>query len=328
MILDTKKSFRIAPIDCSATTLDSSHDESGTVAIVGLVVPAAMLSGSGVVDGGVSEFWRTYSESVSSSGNVTFHTHSSHVSRLSVAPYSCSVLNNVWIAPIRTSGRASAHRPSISSRRCIHSALYAGSCAASRRLACIASETHQKRLSAAVSAMFVSACRPNWPRVLMQSRRCSGESAASASHMSVMHWNAILISEEYPFSCRYPAAAGARAVYRGMTARTVVRRQADRRSRAPRKSSPSRRGACVPTPAGSGGASRGPCDAVPCSCWRRSLAASCQERSAAQGRQARGAARPPGGRWGQRRRGVGRWRERHLVCGRPACCCDAERQGC
>ena len=41
-------------------------------------------------------------------------------------------------------------------------------------------------LSAAVSAMFVSACRPNYPSVLMpvESLRFSGESAERPSHMS------------------------------------------------------------------------------------------------------------------------------------------------
>src|SRR5260221_14719699 len=47
--------------------------------------------------------------SIQRSGNVTFHMHSCHVSKLSVAPHGCSVLNNVCIAPIRTTGPASAH---------------------------------------------------------------------------------------------------------------------------------------------------------------------------------------------------------------------------
>ena len=65
--------------------------------------------------------------------------------RLRVAPNSRSVLNNVCIEPIRTSGRASAHRRRISSKRCIQNTLDAGSWSASRSFAYIASETPHKR---------------------------------------------------------------------------------------------------------------------------------------------------------------------------------------
>jgi len=134
-------------------------------------------------------------ESLSSSGSVTFHMHSSHVSRLSIA-YSGSVLNNVGIATIRTSSWASAHRRRISSKGCIQSALFTASWFALRRFTCIASETPQKRLPAAISAVFVSACRPNCSSVLVRGLRCSEEGSARVSHVSVIHWNAILINVE------------------------------------------------------------------------------------------------------------------------------------
>ena len=115
IIFDTEKSFRVAPIDCSATIFDSSHDGESSAH---LSASAAEEVGSGD-DGGVSGFACTYGERLSSSGNVTFYTHSSHVSRLSVAPYSRSVLNNVcyrtdphlWLgvhaqAPVRGASRA------------------------------------------------------------------------------------------------------------------------------------------------------------------------------------------------------------------------------
>lgn len=44
-----------------------------------------------------------------------------------------------------------------------------------------------------VRAIFMSACEPNYPGIVMRRRRCSGEIAARASHISVMHLEVILI---------------------------------------------------------------------------------------------------------------------------------------
>ena len=95
MIFDTRKSFMIAPIDCNATTFDSSQDEDQVSGADVLSLSETVAVAASGDDGVVSTFLHTCGKSLSSSGNVTFHMHSSHVSRLSVAPYNWSVLNSV-----------------------------------------------------------------------------------------------------------------------------------------------------------------------------------------------------------------------------------------
>jgi hypothetical protein len=93
MIFDARKSLRMAPLNCSATTLESSHEDDRSC--VGMSASKTVVPAASGEDGGISAFGRTCGESVSRSGNVTFHTHSPHVLRLSAVPYNCNVLNNV-----------------------------------------------------------------------------------------------------------------------------------------------------------------------------------------------------------------------------------------
>ena len=151
IILLTKKSPKIVPIDCSASVLLSAH----ACATSGTSPSAVWLSDVVAMEGG-NCFEIDVIES--SKGKITFHTHSSHVSRLRVAPYSCSVLNRVWIAPTRTSDRESVHNPSTSSNKNIQRALYSASSCESLLFACMESETPHRRVPAAVKEILVSAC--------------------------------------------------------------------------------------------------------------------------------------------------------------------------
>jgi hypothetical protein len=67
---------------------------------------------------------------------------------------------------------------------------------AALRLYHVSEAPRRGRLSAAVSAMVVSRLSPEL------SKRADAEPKVlrRASHMSVMHWDAILISAEWPFS--------------------------------------------------------------------------------------------------------------------------------
>ena len=74
-------------MDCSETTFNSSHNDESSVGLSTSAAEAVELGD----DRGVSGFACTCDESLSSSGNVTFYTHSSYISQISVASYSCSV---------------------------------------------------------------------------------------------------------------------------------------------------------------------------------------------------------------------------------------------
>ncbi len=120
--------------------------------------------------------------------------------------YNRIVLNSVWMAPSRTSDRGSVHSPETSRRRNI--ALYSGSFSACFHFDCLASETLPSRLAAAVSAIFVSDCLPNCPRVPMHRPRWSGDGAVKDSQTSARDWNAILISALLLFSEGVPKLNG------------------------------------------------------------------------------------------------------------------------
>ena len=193
MIFDTRRSFWITPIDCSTTTFDSSHDDESSAGLTSSVAGAAT-SGNG---GGVTGFACTCGESLSSSGKVTFHTHSSHVLRLSVAPYCCSVLNNVCIAPSAPWPGVRAHAQNL--QQVVHP-----ECAIRRLVARLAllglyriRDPPEEAFSGRQRDILVRLPRElRLPSVLMQSHRYSRESAARPSHLWVIHWNAILINAE------------------------------------------------------------------------------------------------------------------------------------
>ena len=96
-----EKASRIATIDCSAATFDSSNDGESSA---GLSASAAEEESGD--DGGVTAFVCSCGESLSSSGNMTFHMHSSQLSRLSIIQHSCSVClyrNHLHLQPgVRT----------------------------------------------------------------------------------------------------------------------------------------------------------------------------------------------------------------------------------
>jgi hypothetical protein len=132
---------------------------------------------------------------------VTLYTHSPPVSRLRVAPYSGSVLTSVCVSHILTFDRASAYRPRISSKGRIQTAARGMPRAAwpvSLR------DSHwQKGISAAVSAMFVSACRPNCPSVHTDPQVLEVE-RGKAMDISIIRRNTILINAKEPFLLQVP----------------------------------------------------------------------------------------------------------------------------
>src|SRR6266704_2536526 len=98
---------------------------------------------------------------------------------------------NRTLGPVQVQ-RGSEPEPDLKSAGCRSCArkskLYAGSWSASHRFTWIASETSQKRVLAAISAIFVTACCPNCPSVLVQNLRCLGESAARPLHIGAIRW--------------------------------------------------------------------------------------------------------------------------------------------
>jgi len=132
-------------------------------------------------DGGVSAFRRLWRERVKQRERDLPQTL---IRRVKAKRGTIQVLNRAHVHL----GRASAHKRNISSRRCIHSTLYAGSRSTSRRFVCIASETPQKRLTAAVRAIFVSACRlpTKLPkRANAETQVLGGKSGERASHIEM-----------------------------------------------------------------------------------------------------------------------------------------------
>lgn len=109
MISDMRKSFMIAPIDCRATTFDSSHEDDGDESDAGVSTPTVWVAGSG------------------DNGDVIIRT------------LILRVKDKRGSGPMRTSGHTSAQN--VSRRRCIYSALSAGSWSTSRHVVRTASET-------------------------------------------------------------------------------------------------------------------------------------------------------------------------------------------
>jgi hypothetical protein len=79
MIFKTRKLFMIALINWNATTLDSSHTDSGVAGVSATITmnkDRLLCTDSGGDNRGVRAFCCTWGKRVLRSGNVTFHMHS------------------------------------------------------------------------------------------------------------------------------------------------------------------------------------------------------------------------------------------------------------